>query len=274
MTRASRTAAGRPVNKIAIVCVNERGLAVARRLRRDYPARAGIPARERRRLEMEIIAFPAIAGIRELFREYHGLVMIMATGIAVRVIAPCLADKRTDPAVVAVDTSARYAIALVSGHEGGANLLAVRVANTLDAEPVITTGTEAAKRFVVGIGSRRGVSEKAVLTAIRRALSARHISPDDVRCFATVELKAREAGIIGAALTLGIPLRIFPLARIREFRGEYTKSPRVERLAGVGAVAEPVCQLGCRQPELILSRQVFDGVTVAIAEDMAGASRV
>lgn len=269
MTRVSRTAAGRPVNKIAVVYVNERGLAIAERLQREYPDMAGISARERRALAMEIISFPAGGGIRELFRKYRGLVMIMATGIAVRVIAPCLADKRTDPAVVTVDTSARYAIALVSGHEGGANLLAVRVANTLGAEPVITTGTEAAKRFVVGIGSRKGISEKAVLAAIRRTLAARDISPADVRSLATVELKAKEEGINRAALTLGIPLRIISLARIRSFHGAYTKSARVERLVGVGAVAEPVCQLCCVRPELASPRQVFDGVTVAIAEDLA-----
>lgn len=273
MTRISRMAAARPADKIAVVCVSERGRAIARRLKRDYSALAGLSTQERRGLKLRIVSFPAggkklSAVIPQLLREHHGLVMIMATGIAVRVVGKYLTSKHTDPAVVTVDTSGRYAIALASGHEGGANLLAVRVASTLGAEPVITTGTEAAKRYVVGIGSRKGISRQAVLAAIQGALAGRNISPADVRYLATVDLKAREEGIIGAARDLGIPLRIISLARIREFRGAYAKSARVQRLVGVGAVAEPVCQLCCARPVLIAPRQVFAGVTIAIAADL------
>lgn len=71
-----------------------------------------------------------------------GLVLCMATGAAVRLIAPHLADKRTDPPVVAVDDAARFAVALTGGHHG-ANDLAGRVADALGAQPVVTTASDA-----------------------------------------------------------------------------------------------------------------------------------
>ncbi len=74
----------------------------------------------------------------------EAFVLVCATGIAVRAIAPHLADKATDPAVVVVDDAGRYAIALAGGHRGGANDLAREVAALLGAEPVVTTATDAA----------------------------------------------------------------------------------------------------------------------------------
>lgn len=81
--------------------------------------------------------------VRALWAEVDGLVLVCATGIAVRLIAPLLADKHTDPAVVCIDDGGRWAIALAGGHRG-ANDLATDVAALLDAEPVITTATDSA----------------------------------------------------------------------------------------------------------------------------------
>lgn len=82
---------------------------------------------------------PAVA---EHFRAYTGHVFITAAGIAVRMIAPHLADKTTDPAVVVLDEQRRHAISLVSGHIGGANALAEGIAAIIGARPVITTATD------------------------------------------------------------------------------------------------------------------------------------
>jgi len=66
----------------------------------------------------------------------------MSTGIVVRLIVSSIRNKITDPAVVAVDEIGRHAVSLVSGHLGGANSLAIKVAGLTGAEPVITTGTD------------------------------------------------------------------------------------------------------------------------------------
>ena len=79
---------------------------------------------------------------QEAFAGNDNLVCIMAAGIVVRGIAPYLQGKDTDPAVVVVDEAGQFAVSLLSGHLGGANDLARRVAKLLGGTPVITTATD------------------------------------------------------------------------------------------------------------------------------------
>jgi cobalt-precorrin 5A hydrolase/precorrin-3B C17-methyltransferase len=74
--------------------------------------------------------------------DVDGFVLFAATGAAVRIVGPLLADKATDPAVVTVDEAGRFVVALVGGHAGGANQLARTVATLLGAEAVVTTATD------------------------------------------------------------------------------------------------------------------------------------
>lgn len=80
--------------------------------------------------------------VAEIWKQYDGLVLIMATGIVVRMIAPLLESKESDPAVVVMDDCGAFAISLLSGHLGGANQLAERCAFVSGARPVITTATD------------------------------------------------------------------------------------------------------------------------------------
>jgi len=77
------------------------------------------------------------------WQECEALVCFLAAGATVRLVAPLLAGKAQDPAVVCVDEAGRFAVALLGGHGGGANLLAERVAAVLGATPVVTTATDA-----------------------------------------------------------------------------------------------------------------------------------
>lgn len=77
------------------------------------------------------------------WRDCDALVVFLATGATVRLLAPLLADKTTDPGVVCVDEAQRFAVALVGGHGGGANELAARVTDVLGGTAVITTATDA-----------------------------------------------------------------------------------------------------------------------------------
>lgn len=80
--------------------------------------------------------------VHEIFEKYDGFVFVMAAGIVVRAIAGVLKSKLKDPAVVVVDEKGKFAISLLSGHIGGANELAVNVAQSIGAQPVITTATD------------------------------------------------------------------------------------------------------------------------------------
>ena len=82
--------------------------------------------------------------LERAWKECEGVVLFLAAGAAVRLLAPLLGDKRRDPGVVCVDDAGRYAVSLVGGHGGGANALAERVADSLGAAPVVTTASESA----------------------------------------------------------------------------------------------------------------------------------
>jgi cobalt-precorrin 5A hydrolase len=81
----------------------------------------------------------AVAG---KFGQYKKHIFIMATGIVVRTIAPYLIHKTKDPAVVVVDEAGKFAVSLISGHLGGANELAHKVAKAICGQAVITTATD------------------------------------------------------------------------------------------------------------------------------------
>lgn len=86
---------------------------------------------------------------QEHFSADRALLYVGAVGIAVRAVAPFLQSKTTDPAVVVVDECGRFAVPVVSGHLGGANDLARKVAELCGAVPVITTATDANGVFAV-----------------------------------------------------------------------------------------------------------------------------
>lgn len=135
--------------RLAVFAFSRRGLAAAER------ARAALAAESCRVYAPERLAggdvLPITPPLPEfvgpVFRESDALIFVGACGIAVRAIAPHVRDKTADPAVVSVDERARFVIPLLSGHIGGANALAVRLAAALGAAAAVTTATDVNGRF-------------------------------------------------------------------------------------------------------------------------------
>ncbi len=205
--------------------------------------------------------------IGELFSHYEGFIFIMASGIVVRTIAPHITDKYTDPAVVVVDDMGRFVISLLSGHEGGANNLSHKVANILHTDAVVTTGTEAQKDIIIGIGCKRGIRSNEVKEAINNALKEAELSINRVRLAGTVDLKADEVGLLRALVELGIPLRVVSRSEIDTCVKDYSKSDFVIKKIGVGGVCEPAALISGRKTKLILKKQKYPGITIAIAQE-------
>ncbi|MET8570924.1 precorrin-3B C(17)-methyltransferase [Streptomyces sp. NPDC004783] len=256
---------------------------------------------------------PVADAVRTAFAECGQLVCFLATGAVVRLVAPLLDDKRTDPGVVCVDEGGRFAVSLVGGHGGGANDLARAVGEVLGAEPVVTTATDAvdlpgldtlgmpvegdvagvsralldgepvalraevawplpplplaaegayavrvtdrlvepAEReavlrppsLVVGVGASKGAPAEEVLGLVEAALRDAGLSKASLAELATVDAKAGEPGIVGAAERLGVPLVTYSAGRLA---GVEVPNPSEAPLAAVGtpSVAEAAALAG------------------------------
>ena len=253
--------------KIALVSLSDAGARVAQRL-------SGVLGPCDVFLHVDVKEMPGAARFdrivdltQEIFLEYEGLVYVAPAGLVVRAIAPRLRHKAVDPAVVMVDVGARWAVSLLSGHEGGANGLALAVANALGAEPVISTTTDAAKDLIVGVGCRRGAACEAIVAAVDEALAMAGCALQRVRLLASADIKAGEPGLAEAAGRLGLPLRWIDSEEIRQTIYAFEHSKLAQEKVDLPAVAEPAALLAGRRTRLILPRQILHGVTVAIARE-------
>jgi cobalt-precorrin 5A hydrolase/precorrin-3B C17-methyltransferase len=168
--------------------------------------------------------------LQQAWDECDGIVLFLATGAAVRLVAPLLDDKHHDPGVVCVDDAGRFAVALAGGHGGGANALARRVADTLGATPVVTTASDAVGApalDLLGVELGFKIEDGSDLAAV------------------------------GAALVSGEPVRLvsegrWPLGPLPEnvVRAEEPESPVI--LISDRAVSVPRPAVVCRPPSLVV----------------------
>ncbi len=93
------------------------------------------------------------------------------------------------------------------------------------------------------------------------------MSINRVRLAGTVDLKADEVGLLRALVELGIPLRVVSRSEIDTCVKDYSKSDFVIKKIGVGGVCEPAALISGRKTKLILKRQKYPGITVAIARE-------
>lgn len=143
--------------KVAVFAYSRQGCKTARRVM-EYFHDAEVKAYTMARFEetgFAPIERPSKPFYGPIFEWADAMIFVGSTGIAVREIAPFVKDKRTDPAVISMDELGTFVIPLLSGHIGGANELALKLAEVLESTPVITTATDINKKFSVDAWAAR-----------------------------------------------------------------------------------------------------------------------
>jgi cobalt-precorrin 5A hydrolase / precorrin-3B C17-methyltransferase len=146
---------------IGLIAVTGGGRAAAERLAAAWPG------------QTRTYDGPTRQALVQAWAQCDGLVCFLAVGATVRLIAPLLNSKWTDPAVVCVDESARRAVAVVGGHAAGANALTTRVAEVFGADAVITTATDAVS--LPGLDTLGWPTEGAIGTVSRALLDGERV---------------------------------------------------------------------------------------------------
>lgn len=142
--------------KLSIICFSLTGLHTAERLKTGFEKQGHevLLAKKSKYLE-DSVAESVGKWAGDRFPLDDGILFVGACGIAVRSIAPYVASKKSDPAVLVIDECGNFVISLLSGHLGGANELALLSAQILGAQPVVTTATDLHSRFAVDVFAKK-----------------------------------------------------------------------------------------------------------------------
>ncbi len=123
------------------------------------------------------------------------------------------------------------------------------------------------RKLIVGIGSRKGISDSKIRKSIEKVIYQLDLSMDRIDAISTAEVKKNEEGIIKTASKLDLPLEIISMEKIKNLNDpQCSKSEYVMEKFGVIGISEPVALITAGQgSKLIFRKTAFDGVTVAVA---------
>jgi cobalt-precorrin 5A hydrolase len=159
---------------VAVVAITRYGVETALNIKRvlDVEGLKVFVFAPKKYIQSEVCELEGTFGefIKENYEKLDAIVAVMATGIIIRVVAPFVKSKLSDPAIVGVDVTGKFVISLLSGHYGGANDLTKLIAKGIEAIPVITTASDAM--------GKQGVDElaKALHLTIENPKSLTHVN--------------------------------------------------------------------------------------------------
>ncbi|HEY1995808.1 cobalamin biosynthesis protein [Paraburkholderia sp.] len=122
------------------------------------------------------------------------------------------------------------------------------------------------KHLSVGIGCKLNTSADHIEAAVRGALGAHAF--DEIACIATLDIKAREPGLIEFCTRHAVSLQVFSRAEIEAVSDLPTPSDAARRHLGIEGVCEPCALLATPGGRLIVRKTAWQGVTVAIATSL------
>lgn len=366
--------------EISVICFTSSGCEIEEKIRKIKKHNITFYikcAQAKKRTGCEFVHTDLVTWAGEQFEKKRAIIFVGATGIAVRSIAPFVKDKLSDSPVLVVDDMGKFVIPILSGHVGGANELALDIAEMLGAVPVITTSTDIhgrfavdcfakknnlsivrregiakvsakslrgecirialedmnaidseqyndylkkygkqiefvqakrqndirpvnekkicndigedaeitadvsigntdiaadlyliPKRYVIGIGCKKGKNEQEIEELVIKCLNGIGIGLNEVRLIASVDIKAKEEGIVSFADKYNIPFVTFTKEELDVQKGDFNDSDFVKKQVGVGNVCERAAMAAWNDTKacLVLKKQAENGVTVAVSE--------
>lgn len=140
----------------------------------------------------------------------------------------------------------------------------IRIALNEQSRPFRQTLHLIPRIVAVGIGCRKGVKKEEIAQAVTQALESHHISPHALLQIATIDLKAKEPGLLEFAKELGIKLATYSAGELKRVEGAFTPSAFVREVTGVDNVCERAAVLASAG-KLIQKKKGGNGITVALA---------
>jgi len=210
--------------------------------------------------------------IQQAFNQGDALILICATGIAVRTLAPVIKSKLVDPPVLVLDEAGKFVIPLLSGHEGQANDWGSEISHLLQAQLVLTTAQDYLQPiYTIGMGCERHCPESELYELLTSCLQQAGLRLEQIRSINSIDIKSDEQGLIGLARSLNKDYQTFDTSRLSTVEEQLsTKSDYIFKTVGVYGVAESAALYAAREAtqsvaELVLKKQKTKKATCAIA---------
>lgn len=121
------------------------------------------------------------------------------------------------------------------------------------------------KILAVGVGCKKGTSAELIREKIEKVLKQYHISEKSICGLFSIDLKAKEEGLIQTAADLGVEFRTYSAEELQKVKGDFSESSFVASVTGVSNVCERSAVLGSDYGVLLCRKTAEDGVTVALA---------
>lgn len=144
------------MENVSVLAITKNGINIGEKLKELFPNwDIFIPSKlSNENKSITWYSEPTSDKIIELFKNSNALICLFSLGAVIRLIAPYLKDKKTDPAVIVIDDKTNFVISVLSGHIGGANELTQEISEKLNALPVITTAADVNKTIAVDLVGR------------------------------------------------------------------------------------------------------------------------
>ena len=144
------------MEKTAVLAITKNGVVIGQNLKKFFPDFEIFAPLKLSNNSGDIVWYAESTSekIVQLFKDNNALICLFSLGAVIRLIAPHLKDKKTDPAVIVIDDKTNFVISVLSGHIGGANELTRAIAEKVGATPVVTTAADVNKTIAVDMVGR------------------------------------------------------------------------------------------------------------------------